>query len=171
MSCSKSIVECLRDKGIYPVAFASNEETTNKATNALDYEINSMFYTYTSVPQKWTVDFTQTVTILKYNTKSYKSCNYIKKWNTYISEDNLNWKIIDSPTAGFVDNNNFTLANQATGRFFKIEGLYDECGYSFAFHHVKFFGTLMKNKAIKCTCIMKRSVNYNILRFVILLCS
>ena len=76
MTCTKSIIECLRVKGVNPIAFASDEySSSEKAPEALNYESNSHFYTKTNSMQQWAVDFTQQVTVEKYNIKSSNGCN------------------------------------------------------------------------------------------------
>ena len=173
MSCTKSIVECLRDKGRNPTAFASNEKSSSlKATYALDYNSNSQFQTETSSQQNWTVDFTQTITITKYNIKSEKWCNWIKYWRASVSDDNSTWKIVDSPPQEFPGDKNYTIDIPISGRYFRIEGLNGNCGYPFSFYYVKFFGSLLKlSSQNACTCKKKRTIENNILRIIFLLCS
>ena len=173
MSCTKSIVECLRDKGINPTAFASNEaSSSDKATNALDYESNSEFCTFQSSMHHWTVDFTQTITVSKYNIKAEDGCQRINLWRASVSNDNSTWKIIDSPSQGFPIDKNYTIEKPISGRYFRIEGLYGECRYAFAFRHVKFFGSLSRMSSKNaCTCIKERTIDNNVFRIVFLLCS
>ena len=174
MSCTKSIVECLRDKGLSPTAFASNEYSSSyKANNALNYENSTEFYTCTDSMQHWTVDFTQTITITKYNIKSYGSeCDRIKYWRASVSDNNSTWKIVDSPPQEFVVDKNFTIDNPISGRYFRIEGLNGECSYRFAFIYVKFFGSLLKLQSKNvCTCKKKRNIDNNVFRIIFILCS
>ena len=144
MSCTKSIVECLRDKGRNPTAFASNEFSSCKANYALDYESSEKFYTKTNSMQNWTVDFTKTITITKYNIKSEKWCNWINYWRASVSDDNITWKIVDLPPKELPGDKNYTIDKPKSGRYFRIEGLNGDCGYKFAFYYVKFFGSLLK---------------------------
>ena len=58
-TCSASIVECLREKGIEPTAFASSElRSSYKASNALEFSTSNDFRTkIENKPQYWAVDF------------------------------------------------------------------------------------------------------------------
>ena len=54
--CTKSIVECLRDKGIEPEVSTSGEHSSEKAVYALDYSQNNFYYSLDNgTPQWWAV--------------------------------------------------------------------------------------------------------------------
>ena len=132
MTCSSSIVECLKTNGINPVP----SSYSGTASKALIYDSN-----FFDGREWWKIDFTRAVSLSKYQIHTYSGCHYLKKWDAYVSKDNKNWTKVDSQT-GFAAGRVFPI-KPVNARYFKIIGNDGDCGGNFLFFDwIKFFGSL-----------------------------
>ena len=151
MKCSH-IVECLREKGIEPTAFASSKYSDSYSESiALIYNENNYYNTnYENKPQWWAVDFKQRVSITSYFIRALKSTDWISQWTLSASLDNVTWHVIDAPDQGYPDDRTFYLSVNKNTRYLRFNGSspLDTTRVdkkSFAFYYVKFFGSLEPN--------------------------
>ena len=151
MTCSH-IVECLRDKGIEPVAFASSRyDNSYSESNALIYDEKNYYNTnYENKPQWWAIDFRQRITIKSYFIKASKTTDWISQWTLFASLDNATWHVIDAPDIGYPCDRTFHLYRKENARYLRINGSSPldttrTDKKSFAFYYVKFFGSLYPN--------------------------
>ena len=173
MTCSKSIIECLRDKNIQPIAFANVEKPGYIAPNAIDYTSNNYFYSGCCDDYYWAVDFKHNITLEKYQIKDPESdANYIYSWNAYASYDNVTYDIIDTVSRERPQGKNYSIDVPKTLRYFKIFGRNVNDARSFSFEYIKFYGAtiIKKTKLCQCTCNSKRIINYNLAKVIILCC-
>ena len=178
MACSTHIVECLRNEGIEPFAFASSESGASYASNALDYLTESTFYPKSSYKnQYWAVYFKKTVNLQSYQIKagtSSSSLASIYRWTMSTSMDNLTWTFVSSPAQGNPGDKIFTLDKPINARYVRIEGssLYSVDTSQFWFYHIKFFGSLSPMPSNRCqTCKLVRNLSFKFLFYHFFLCS
>ena len=107
MSCSKNIIECLRDKNVQPLAFTNKEDCKYVASNAIDYSTSEEFASSNDGSESWiAVDFKQNVTIEKYQIKSSASfTDKLYSWTAYASYDDSKYYMIDSISEKEIPNN------------------------------------------------------------------
>ena len=143
MACSKSIIECLRDKNVQPHAFANYQDSTNIASNAIDYSTSNYFDSQNaalSYEHWWAVDFKQNVAIEKYQIKeSNSNGDKLYSWQAYASNDSVTYDIIDSPSAGYPNGKIYTLSSPKTMRYFKIIGFNVNTLKCFNMEYIKFY--------------------------------
>ena len=177
MSSSKSIIECLIDKNVQPLAFANKEDSTRVASNAIDYSTSNYFYSgweTNEIDRWWVVDFKQNVLIEKYQIKeSDSNSNKLYSWTAHASNDSATYELIDSPSVGYPSDKNYTLSSSKTMRYFKIIGENVNYYHCFNINYIKFYGILnaKKTKLRQCTCNYKRTINYNLARVILFCCS
>ena len=170
MACDSHIVECLRNKGIEPFAFASSEYSNNlKASNGIDYARTEFCSKYENKPQWWAVDLKRIVSISSYQFSS-ELTNWISGWTLSISFDNKTWIFADAPAYQYPGDTIFKLNKTMNARFIRING---GCPLSpskypdkthLALYYIKFFGSLSpipSNRLLTCRC------QNNYLRFMI----
>lgn len=85
--------------------------------------------------------------------------------------DDVDYKVVDTPSEAYAAGENHTLSSPVKARFFRIDSLNGNCGYEIAFKKIYFFGSITTSKSRGCTCIHKRTINYNLLRFIVMFCS
>ena len=162
MTCKNNIVECLRNKGIWPDAFSSsiylNEERYNPK-NVINYSSPSPGYFGSdnkNDEEWWCIDFQTYVKIKSYKIKAYSECNYIYRWNIKVSLDGDNWIFINNQT-GYPGDSVFEITPYPI-RFFKITGDNAICssnGY-LAFLKIYFFGDIF---GVEHSCKIKSTTN------------
>ena len=160
--CTSSIVECLRQKGVEPLATASSERSVNEvAATALVYNTNYYFHTINDTDLWWKVDFKQCVSINSYQVQTGAFCYFIRRWRVLLSNNNKDWTIVHTQEEdNWPQGKIYTLDRTYVARYFKIEKLTDStCGFKhIAIYYVKFFGSITDKK---CWAISKkRSINY-----------
>ena len=170
--CGTNIVDCLKSKGINPVATGSSEQYP--ASNALIYVNKEMFHTFGETDLWWKVDFKQIVTIHSYQIETYNYCAHIKTWNISVSNDNRYWRVADfQPEDGFPCGRNYTMNRISSARYLKVNKIKDsECNNFFAMIYIKFFGSIngvLPGK--QCTVINKRTIYINIMNIVFIMVS
>ena len=158
MTCSKSIVECLREKGINPRAYSNGEYDDNYLPKfALVYDKEKWFHTKKDGNYYfWYVDFIKPVVIESYQMITDPGCNWITKWKASVSFNAKNWKEIDSKELSTPPvEKNYSLNHAVNARYFKIDGSSHLCPQnpeSFALNYVKFFGLYDLICGNVCTC-------------------
>ena len=180
MRCATHIVECLRNKGIEPEAFASSYEGENhKPSNALKYNDSSTFFTpenskYKDMNQWWAVNFRNPITINSYQIKAPESTtsnSAIYEWNFSVSFDNETWKIVDSPEKGSPGDKIFKIRPPVNALFVRINGRSQRNDYKtkFHFYHIKFFGSITPLRELKrCTCRSARAFSQAFTQMILL---
>ena len=173
-ACNKNIIECLRESGINPTATSRTYDSDSEnATKAIDYTTTNNFHSSDKTQTElWMIDFHKDITLGSYAiTTNADGCYWIRKWKALISTDNINWKVVDTPPEAYAKGENHTLNPSTKARYFKIESLNGNCGYRIAFKYIYFYGSISKLKSLICTCIHKRSINFNFVRIIVMLCS
>ena len=150
--CSKSIVECLRDYKIEPSTEANSYIARFPPQNAINYSNNENFHAdFYSSQRWWMIDFKTQVSIDSYMFGAGSVCDFIKYWQVSVSDDNITWKVADSPPQQFAENKTFELKYPASARYFKVSNIKGDCGYTMVFYYIKFFGSyLILKKTQKC---------------------
>ena len=145
MTCTTSIVECLRNKGVYPTAEAATQYSSSQgASIALTYDTSNNYNSNTqSVPQWWKVDLKQTVNIEKYQIRTPSSgCKWVTNWTASVSLNDISYSKVDAQQ-GYPVEKIFSLKKPMNARFFKIDGNSPLCkSPGMAFYYVKLFGSL-----------------------------
>ena len=173
--CDKNIIECLRDRGVNPVATAREtglnlQSVKCPASNAIDYSTTTNYESGTSGEQWWMVDFGQIVNIDAYQIFTGNVCDYIYKWNATASFDNSKWTIVDEPAEGHPNNANYTLKKNVNLRYFKINNVSpNKCKYKMVFTYIKFYGSLGPLQIL--TYMQKHEISHNIMILISLICS
>ena len=167
--CGTNIVDCLREKGINPLAHASSLAYDGKcpALNAISYDVQSIFHSNNDNELWWKADFKRVVTVHAYQIGTDSYCNYLRKWRVMISNDNETWKTIDSPPeeSKFPMGKIYVLKKMYSCRFFRINKLSDsKCGSSFAMRYVKFFGSINNLLSFR---VYRRKANRCFVHFII----
>ena len=171
--CSKSIVECLRDYKIEPFAEAIFFWGEYPPSNAINYSNSLVFHTGWPTSQVWwMVDFKTQVSIKSYKFDAGNVCDWINYWNISVSDDNITWKVADSPSQQFANNQIFELKYPAAGRYFRVTSLKGSCGYTMVFYNIKIYGSyFVYNKRPKCTGLKRYRMNHLIIQILSLVYS
>ena len=132
MTCDKSIIECLRDLNVQPLAFVNHQDSTNIASNSIDYSASNYFWSswdgWSNNYEHWLcIDFKQNVLIEKYQIKGSTKCDNIYSWTAYASNDNITYEVIDYISNEHPNGKNYTLGAPKTMRYFKIIGMNTSC--------------------------------------------
>ena len=166
MTCNTNIIDCLKGKGVNPIAYAKSESGVYKASVAIDYESTVPVYhsLQQNEPQWWYVDLKQTISIDKYQINTGTGCAYLKEWNASVSTNNRTWTRVDAQES-YPQNKIIALLNPVNARFFKIDGKNSDCSGSpnyIAFKYIKFYGSLspIHNKKEGCSCRKEMKLNY-----------
>ena len=171
--CKSSIVECLRQKGVEPLATASSERSSNEAAStALVYNTNYYFHTNYDGSYWWKVDFKQYVSINTYQIQTDAVCAFVRKWRILLSNNDKDWSIVHTPKEeeNWPQGKNYTLSKTYVTRYFKIEKLADNQGCTnIAFYYIKFFGSTAGKK--DRTFYKSRSIEHYIFRLIFINCS
>lgn len=150
--CSKNIIDCLRDRGINPIATAKTEySNAHNAIKGIDYTTTNQYESKRDAQSSewWMIDFKKVIFLGNYSISTpANGCYWIRKWRALASLDNITWLVIDAPP--FVN-----------ARYFKLETINGSCGYSFAFKYIYFYGLIPEMKNI-FTCNRKRSLNISV---------
>ena len=178
MTCASSIVECLREKNIEPLAFAySPFSSSYLPKNALYYTASNHYSSVRENKQQWwSVDFTKIISFHSYSIKTEASgCSWITKWTLLVSKNNRTWTPVDSPPLGVPGDKIFPLNKTVNARFVRLDGSSIGCGSiqnaAFAFYYIKFFGSTMPIKEANGSCRSKNKINTNLLRMIIMISS
>ena len=169
MSCSLSIVECLRKKGIYPTATAkAHFSLSYPPSNALDYETRNSYATKDDGTAQWiSFDFKTIVSLKSYQIKAGGS-RWINGWNLSACNDGSSWKPVSSHN-GFPGDTLYNLSSTQKIRYVKIDGQSSHSNPNyFQIYHVKFFGPQTPKNVYTYT--FDSSINMIIIRIITLLC-
>ena len=173
--CNKSIIECLREIGVDPIATSSTiRGDSYVAEKAIDYTTQEWFQnSYSSTQSEyWMIDFKRIVSLGSYSISTQAdTCHWIRKWQALTSIDNINWKVIDTPPEAYPIGGNRIFKSPIRARYFKIESLNGDCGYQFAFRYIFFYGSISQKLPNLITCISKKKTRSIILIFILLNCS
>ena len=171
--CNKSIVECLRDYKIEPYAEANSFIEEYPPSNAINYSNSHNFHTGFPTSQVWwMVDFKTQVSIKSYQFDAGDYCDWIKYWQISVSDDNITWKVADSPSQQFAENKIFELKYPAAGRYFRVTSLNGDCGYTMVFRKIRIYGSyFVFNKRPKCTGLKRYRMNHLIIQILSLVYS
>ena len=175
MTCSH-IVECLRNKRIEPLAFASSECSSDEtAAEALKYDTDTYYRSLAkNEEQWWAVDFKRHVSIIGYQINSgetggFYSCLY--NWTFYVSNDKITWKLIHGPVQNTSAEKTYHFEQIYDARYVKISGFSQSSTniHHIRFYYVKFFGAISRSQR---TCLItKRGLDFNLMKFILLVYS
>ena len=149
MICRTHLVDCLRRKGIQPIATGSvlrGEFESFDPMHALDYDSDNKYHSPNEVSNGgWTLDFKREVTVTSYMIKVEQRCNYMSKWSMQFSNKNESSSFITvhSQDNKFPGNEIYYLPFKCTSRYFRIIGGSPLCPgmeNAIAFQYIKFFG-------------------------------
>ena len=169
--CGTNIVDCLKSRGINPIATASSNTSVGDPMNALVYNKEAMFHSNIESDLWWKVDFKRIVTIHSYQIETYNYCAHIRTWNVSVSNDNRHWRVVDyQPEDGFPNGRNYTMQRISSSRYLRVNKIKDsKCIYSFAFLYIKFFGSIQGVLPEKrCTQNRKIQINNSIFYIILL---
>ena len=94
MTCS-SIVSCLQEQNLSPIAYSSHERPDEPASNSL-IDTPDNFHTVCEIKlQWWAIDFKKIVGVSSYSIASNSNCHYIRQWHAYTSINNNTWTLVD----------------------------------------------------------------------------
>ena len=173
MKCRTHLVECLRKKGIEPVATGTvlyDNATRYNPMNALNYESSNYYHSINNEScDGWTLDFKREVTVTSYQIKTENTCNYISKWNIQFSSknDTSSFTTVDSKGNMFPGDTIYTLPFKCTARFFRITGGSPLCASqlnAIAFQYIKFFGY------INTACTQHMSNRHSEIKHLLIIC-
>ena len=142
---SLNIIECLRKRGIQPQAFASSELSNSYlASNALDYEADSMFAPkFLNTPQYWAVDFFTNVILTSYQLKTETGSNCFYNWAISTSLDKITWTVVSPKRTGLPGDVIYQMSSVIKARFARLDaGSNGGDKTWFRFYHIKFFGSI-----------------------------
>lgn len=172
-TCIKTIVECLKESGITPVVTSKSELSAGYSPSlAIDYTSSSSYFWfsgYDGSSQWWKIDFTKKVSLGSYSMRvDAFQCKWIYKWKASVSTDDVNWKVVDTPAAGFPNNEMHFFNRTYNVRYFKLETIDAFCNYYMAFRKIYFYGSLNCADSLMRSCFCKKGTRVNILLFIAL---
>ena len=145
-NCTTHIVECLRNNKIYPKAHSQD----NSPQHGIEYTEENRFE---GDDVFWYVDLKKKINITSYQIRSDAVCNWISKWDIYLSNDTLSWSKSVSNHIGYSYNLLYDIGTPQVARYFKIEGSSPGCEtYQkyLAFYWVKIFGSIIIERGKTC---------------------
>ena len=149
--CRTHIVDCLRRRGIQPVASGTvlyDNFNFYNPMHALDYENNNYYHSNNNPNHGgWIVDLKTKVTVFSYQIKLEQRCNYMSNWSIQFSDKNesSSFKTIHSQGDKFPGNETYKLPFMCTSRYFRVIGTSPLCKINaIAFIYIKFFGCIGK---------------------------
>lgn len=168
--CPQSIVECLRNSGIYPKATSKNTFSNYVPQNAINYSLFDYYHSGNNgLSQWWMVDFQKIIKLGSYSIYTdYDACDWIKKWRASVSVDNDKWTVVDTPPEKHPHGELHKLNKTVNARYFKLETLDNVCQYVMVFRYIYFYYP-SANEYI--TCISKRKINFDITKIILLIYS
>ena len=145
MTCSTHIVECLRNKKIYPVVIDTNYVDGHKPEFGIDYENNNFFHSPLDPDDTWILDFTKTVYITGYKIRADESSNWIKNWDFYIKTNN-EWVNVDSHHNNrYPGSTIYSFPQPLNTRYIKLKGGVTDLNNKFlAFYDIKLYGCIKR---------------------------
>ena len=159
-NCSTHIVECLRNNKVYPKAHSRSAS----AKFGLEYTEETRFE---GDDVNWYVDLKKKINITSYQIRTDAACNWVSKWDIFLSNDTISWSDSVSGHTGHSYNLIYNLNTPQVARYFKIEGSAPGCPTYpkyLAFYWIKIFGSIVI-KSDK-TCICKR-ITFNFIGIII----
>ena len=177
MTCSH-IVECLRNSGTEPDAFAGSVFKANYPSNALEYDTNSHFETLSgNKEQWWSVDFKRNVFVNKYQIYSDASTSsnwWLYNWTISVSNDNETWVLIHGPNQNSAAEKNYALGRVLNTRYLRLDGTTQNPSlYTyFKIYYIKFFGSISNlARRANLTCKRKNSMKLELLKVMLIISS
>ena len=142
MECRTHIVECLRNNGINPSTASSTLHGNSPSSDeGINYTTDKYFFTEDIPNQWWSIDFKNYVAISRYSIKTKSSCNYVNNWTISISNDNKNFKKIDSQGTFYPGDTVYYLKRLYVTRFLRVDGNSPLCSTNYlGFLYITFFG-------------------------------
>ena len=140
-NCSTHVVECLRNNNIYPKAISP----VGNPDRALNYTEANRFEGNTGETLYMYVDFKVKINISSYQIRADSGCNWISKWDIFLSNNSFVWTNSVSSHIGFTNNSVYEIDTPQVARYFKISGETPKCSLPkyFAFYWLKIFGSGM----------------------------
>lgn len=169
MFCATHLVECLRNRGINPVALENTWYSSSYPKYALQYNKSKVYHSLEPPLNTLTIDFMTNVTISSYEIVSGNEGNFLVNWELAISNNYYNWETIDihnkdiPPTqCGII-----TLSRPYNTRYVRFTGTKTFMGLQFfVVYYINFFGTY--NRLCAFSCKTKRTLSSSV--FFVLFC-
>ena len=155
MLCKTHLVDCLRRKGVKPVASSKCCGTNAYTQNGIDYTDNNRFVSsYDVGDQWWMIDFKRDVYVSSYIIKiASVVCNFVNIWDITLSKDGSQWTNPVSSNKGYPSEDPYFIHYMQYVRYFRINGnSTNGCTNNqnaLAFLYIKVFGSY-RMSSLRC---------------------
>ena len=177
MTCPTHLIECLRNKGIEPEAYASSfYDSKREPSNALIIDMSNEYSSQDSdsEPQWWSVNFKKKISLKGYTIRSYIPGTYsiaLYNFTLSVSFDNKTWKVAQGPLQRNKEETTYELPNPVKAKFVRIDGnsLSSSNPQTIYFNYIKFYGSI---NIARCaaSCKTKKGMNLDLLKMILILC-